>query len=89
LQAPEPQPPIKELLQNIARVDEIELIKITTLAILENLAKDKSALRREYAESDIPNSVFEQRRSPGSIFGDEASMIGDEKFSFDNVVVDS
>jgi hypothetical protein len=56
---------------------------------LNRIARDTTKLRRAYPDSNIPESIFQERHSADSVYGDNTSVIGDQEFAFDDFLVNS
>jgi hypothetical protein len=65
------------------------LLKQHTIT-LELIAQDTQKLRREYPDSNVPDSIFqESRRTAESVYGDTLSVVDDSAFDFDGVLVNT
>ncbi|KAK5720464.1 hypothetical protein LTR17_014940 [Elasticomyces elasticus] len=58
-------------------------------AQLDQINNNTSSLRKQYPQSTVPDSVFDNRRSVNSIYGAADSVLGAEDFAFDNDIVKS
>ncbi|KAK3069423.1 hypothetical protein LTR53_012250 [Teratosphaeriaceae sp. CCFEE 6253] len=58
-------------------------------AQLDQINENTTTLRKQYPQSTVPDSIFDNKRSAGSIFGATDSVLGAEDFAFDDDIVNS
>ncbi|KAK3640831.1 Rho guanine nucleotide exchange factor [Elasticomyces elasticus] len=58
-------------------------------AQLDQINHNTASLRKQYPQSSVPDSIFDNRRSANSIYGAADSVLGAEDFAFDDDIVNS
>ncbi|TKA73408.1 hypothetical protein B0A55_04271 [Friedmanniomyces simplex] len=58
-------------------------------AQLDQINDNTASLRKQYPQSTVPDSIFDNSRSADSIFGAADSVLGAEDFAFDDAIVNS
>jgi RhoGEF domain len=56
---------------------------------LEQIKRDTGFLRRQYPDTQVPNSILEPLRTAETIFGDSSSTVDGPEFAFDDLIVNS
>jgi hypothetical protein len=57
--------------------------------MIKEMAKTIKWLRKQYPNNDVPESIFENPRTPEVVFGEDASMTSTRRFRFDDDVLTS
>ncbi|KAF2426170.1 hypothetical protein EJ08DRAFT_379081 [Tothia fuscella] len=56
---------------------------------LDVIVANTDGLRNSYPSNHVPDSIFDENRTALSVFGTMNSIVGEEEFSFDDMVINS
>ncbi|KAK5719438.1 hypothetical protein LTR15_007962 [Elasticomyces elasticus] len=82
---------LNTLLQSLQMesMSEVRRLLWSQQAHLKQISDQTASLRKQYPHSLVPDSVFDNQRSAGSIFGGADSVLGAEDFAFDDDIINS
>ncbi|KAK5725773.1 Rho guanine nucleotide exchange factor [Elasticomyces elasticus] len=68
---------------------DMRLLLQSQQAQLDQIHNNTASLRKQYPQSTVPDSIFDNKRSANSIYGAPDSVLGAEDFAFDDDIVNS